>query len=142
MARIKKSITIDAPVEKVFEYLSIPENMMEWWPNVIAIRDVAGSGEGQSWSFDYKMIGLRFTSKARVTASSVNADRFVESKGGISAKWRWYFRSVGTRTHLRWVMDYTIPVPVLGKVGEALILRRNERVARFAMVNIKERMEN
>ena len=141
MPRIRKSITINAPVEKVFEYISNPENMPEWWSNVTAIRDVTGCGELQSWTFDYKMMGLHFTGMAKVTRSRLNYERRVESKGGMVANWYWEFRPVDGGTQLRWVIDYTIPIPVLGKVGELLIMRRNERVARFAMTNIKERME-
>lgn len=141
MPRIRKSITINAPVEKVFEYISNPENMLEWQSNVTGIRNVTGHGEGQTWTWDYKMMGLHFTGMAKVTRSRLNFERRVESKGGIEAKWLWEFRPVNGVTQLRWVTDYTIPVPVLGKVGELFILRRNERVARFAMTNIKRRME-
>ena len=141
MPRIKKRITINAPVEKVFEYISNPENTLEWWPNVSEIQDVTGHGELQSWTFDYKMMGLHFTSKAKVTRSRINYERRVESKGGMESNWRWEFKPVNGGTELRWVIDYTIPIPVLGKVSELFMFRRNRRVARFAMANIKERME-
>jgi len=141
MPRIKSSIKINAPVEKVFEYISNPENMLEWWSNVTAVRDVTGRGESQSWTFDYKMMGLHFTSKAKVTRSTLNYERRVESKGGIESTWDWYLNPMDGGTLLRWVIDYTIPIPVLGKVGELFIRRRNQRVARFSMTNIKRRME-
>ena len=141
MPRITNSITINAPVEKVFEYISNPENMLEWWSNVTNIRDITGRGEGQSWTFDYKMMGLHFTSKAKVTRSRLNTERRVESKGGMDANWDWYFNRVDGGAQLRWVIDYTIPIPVLGKVGELFMIRRNKRVARFAMTSIKRRME-
>ena len=115
--------------------------MLEWQPNITGIRDVTGRGESQQWTLDYKMMGLKFTSKAKVTRSRINTERRVESKGGMDASWYWEFIPVDGGTQLRWVIDYTIPIPVLGKVGELLIMRRNERVARFAMTNIKERME-
>jgi uncharacterized membrane protein len=141
MPRIRKTITISAPVEKVFEYISNPENILEWWSNVTAVRDITGRGEDQSWIFDYKMMGLHFTAKAKVTRSRLNYERRVESEGGIDAAWYWEFRDVDGGTQLRWVIDYDIPLPVLGKIGELFIRRRTERVARFSMTNIKERME-
>ena len=141
MPRISQKITINAPVEKVFEYISNPENTLEWWPNVTGLRDMTGSGENQSWTFDYKMMGLHFASKAKVTRSRLNTERRVESKGGMEANWDWYFNRVDGGTQLRWVIDYTIPIPVLGKVGELFMIQRNKRVARFAMTSIKRRME-
>jgi hypothetical protein len=38
-------------------------------------------------------------------------------------------------------LDYTIPVPVLGKLAEQLVLKRNQREADLSMENIKERLE-
>ena len=141
MPMIRKSITINAPVEKVFEYISNPENMLEWWPNVTAIRDVTRHGEKQMWTWDYKMMGLHFTGTAKVTCSRLNYERRVESKGGMEAEWYWGFSPVDGGTQLRWVIDYTIPMPVLGKVSELFMMQRNRRVARMVMTNIKERME-
>jgi len=42
---------------------------------------------------------------------------------------------------LNLVVEYTIPVPVLGKLGERMVLRQNEREADQAMANIKAKME-
>jgi hypothetical protein len=38
-------------------------------------------------------------------------------------------------------VDYTIPVPVLGKLVEKLVVKRNQRDADTWVENIKERME-
>ena len=37
--------------------------------------------------------------------------------------------------------EYTIPVPVLGKLAEKLVLKRNRRESDMSMENIKERLE-
>ena len=39
MATVKKSIKINAPVEKVFEYLT-PENLPEIWPSLVEVKNV------------------------------------------------------------------------------------------------------
>jgi hypothetical protein len=38
-------------------------------------------------------------------------------------------------------VDYTIPVPVLGKLAEKLVLKRNQREMVLNNQNIKERLE-
>ncbi|MFC1864824.1 SRPBCC family protein [Chloroflexota bacterium] len=141
MSKITKSIIINAPKEKVFEYMSNPENMLEWNPSITGIRDVTGRGELQRWIWDYKMMGLAFTGKAEVTRSTLNTDRVVKSTGGILSTWTWRLKSEAGGTRLELEIDYTIPIPVLGKVGEMLIVQRNERVINMAMANIKEKME-
>ena len=39
-------------------------------------------------------------------------------------------------------IEYTIPIPVLGKVAERLVLAQNEREANLAIENIKSRLES
>jgi uncharacterized membrane protein len=141
MPRVRSGITINAPVEKVFEYISNPENIMEWWSNVTSVRDIAGKGEQQTWTFNYKVMGLGFTAKAKVIRSRLNYERRVESEGGMDANWYWEFRPADGGTQLRWVIDYELPLPVLGKIGELIITHRMERITRFSLANIKERME-
>jgi hypothetical protein len=38
--------------------------------------------------------------------------------------------------------ETTIPIPVLGKLTEAFVLKQNEREANLAMANIKARLES
>jgi len=46
MATIKRSITINATVEKVYNYLTDPKNDPEWIPGMIEVKDLAGSDAG------------------------------------------------------------------------------------------------
>jgi hypothetical protein len=65
----------------------------------------------------------------------------VESKGGIASTWTWMFAPEEGGTKVNLTVEYTIPVPVLGKLGEALILKQNEREADTAMANLKAKLE-
>ncbi len=51
------------------------------------------------------------------------------------------FKAEAGRTRLHLLVEYTIPVPVLGKVIERLVLRLNEREAASAIANLKEILE-
>ena len=46
MAKVERRFTINAPIEKVFSYITDPANEMEYIPSVIDIRDIAGKGVG------------------------------------------------------------------------------------------------
>jgi uncharacterized membrane protein len=48
MARVEKTITIDAPIEKVFEYWTEPINLLEFWPSMVEVSDVQPSPHGGS----------------------------------------------------------------------------------------------
>jgi uncharacterized protein YndB with AHSA1/START domain len=40
MAKLEKSITINAPAEKVFGYINVPTNLPEIWPSMVEAKDV------------------------------------------------------------------------------------------------------
>ena len=53
----------------------------------------------------------------------------------------WASRQYEGGTKLDLQIDYTIPVPVLGKLAEKLVLKRHQRDADTSMENLKERLE-
>ena len=40
MVKIEKSITINAPVKKVFEYFCKTELLPEWMPGMVEVKDI------------------------------------------------------------------------------------------------------
>ena len=142
MARIERSITINAPVEKVFTYITDPKNELETVPGITDIRDIKGQGVGQRYSWTYKMMGISLKGKSEVIEYEPNERYITNSTGGIISTWIWTVRPKGDGTQLNLVVEYTIPVPVIGKVGERLVLRQNEREADLAMATLKDRLES
>jgi len=141
MAKVEKSITINAPVEKVFAYIEDPMNQLEYLPSIVEVKDVTGQGVGAHYRWAYKMAGLRFEGETTMTEYTPNERIVVETKGGIASTWSWTLTSVDGGTEVGLTVEYTIPVPVLGKLGEALVLKQNEREAGTAMANIKAKLE-
>ena len=141
MAKVEASITINTPIEKVFAYLDDPTNCMDFIPSMTEIRDVTGQGVGQKWGWTYKMMGLPLKGEAEVTEYIRNERCVVKTTGGIISTWALTFKRGSGETRLNLVVEYTIPVPVLGKLVEGLVLRLNQREAEFAVANLKERLE-
>jgi len=141
MAKIEKSITINAPVEEVFAYVDDPMSQLEYLPSMVEVKDVTGQGVGAHFRWTYKMAGLRFEGETTMTEYTPNERMVVQSKGGIVSTWNWTFTPEDGGTKINLTVEYTIPVPVLGKLGEALILKQNEREADQAMANIKAKLE-
>lgn len=141
MAKVSRSIILKAPVDKVFQYISNPVNEMEFIPSITDIRDVQGQGVGDKYGWTYKMMGISLQGESEII-ESVASKRYVnKSTGGIVSTWTWTFEPEGDGTRLGITVDYTIPVPVLGKVGERLVLRQTEREADYAMDNLKDILE-
>lgn len=141
MAKVEGSITINAPIEKVFSYLDDPTNCMDFIPSMTEIRDITGQGVGQKWRWTYKMMGLPLQGEARVIEYIRNKRCVVKTTGGILSTWTLTFKRESGGIRLNLVVEYTIPVPVLGKLGEGLVFRLNQREAEYAIAILKERLE-
>lgn len=141
MAKVERTIIINAPVEKVFAYIEDPMLMPEWLPGMIEAKDVTGQGVETHFRWLYKMSGLRFEGETTVSEHIPNERIVTQSKGGIVSTWTWTFQPHDGGTEMNLVLEYTVPVPVLGKLAETLVLRQNEREADQAMANIKAKVE-
>ncbi len=141
MAKVERSITINAPVEKVFNYLADPMTQPEWLPSMMEVKDVSGSGVGQHFRWTYKMAGVLLEGETTVTEYIPNERIVSQIKGGVTSTWIQSFKTQDGGTMMELDIEYTIPVPVLGKLAEKIVLKRNEREADLAMANIKEKME-
>jgi hypothetical protein len=102
---------------------------------------VTGQGVGRSFGWTYKLLGLRYEGESAFTEHIPNERTAYQSKGGIVSTWTFSFEPHESGTKLNLVVEYTIPVPVLGKFAEGMVLNQNEREANLAMANIKARME-
>jgi uncharacterized membrane protein len=142
MAKLQKSITIDAPVEKVFAYLSDPNNLPEIWPSMVEIKDVqpAPAG-GYNFGWVYKMAGMRFEGASETTEETPNQRTVTKSTKGIESHFIWTYQPEGDGTKLTVDIEYTVPVPLLGKLAEAFIIKQNEQEADTLLANLKSRME-
>jgi coenzyme Q-binding protein COQ10 len=141
MAKVERSMTVNAPVEKVFAYIANPANEMEWFASISDIRDIKGQGVGQRYGYTFKMAGLPLKGESEVLEYVPNQRYVTKSRGGISSTWTWTFRPENGSTKVNVVVEYSIPVPVLGKVGEKLALGQIEREADVAAANIKAILE-
>ena len=141
MAKVQKTISINAPVEKVFSYIENPMNTPDWVPSMVEVRDVIGSGVGQNYRWTYKMAGVRMQGESTITEHVPNERRVMHSKGGVVSTWDFNLESQDDGTKLTVDIEYSIPVPVLGKLAEKLVLKRNEREADLAMANLKDNVE-
>ncbi len=141
MAKIERNVVIRVPVEKVFSYISDPMKLLEWLPSLFDIRNVTGEGVDQQFSWTYKMMGIPFKGAASYTEYKPRERIVIETTGNIHSSWTFTFKPQGDMTLANLEINYTIPMPLLGKLGERLILRQNEREAELAVANIKERLE-
>ena len=140
MAKVDKEIWIEAPLEKIFGYISQPSNMPEFWHSLMEIKDVQRlTNGGYSARWVYKMLGVRFEGEAEYTQIVPNQFFVIETKGGVQSTIAWTVRSWENKTRVTLTIDYKVPVPLLGKLAEFIILRMNEQEADLIMANLQAR---
>ena len=142
MAKLEKSITINAPAEKMFDYITVPTNMPEVWPSMLEAKDVQRlSNGGHSFRWVYKMAGMRFEGTTEDIECIANERLVSETKGGIESTITWMLQPKAGGTKMTFVAEYNVPIPLLGKLAEAFIVRQNEHEAEALLANLKARME-
>ena len=142
MKQIKKNVRINAPVARVYEYLTQPTNFLEIWPSMIEVTNVTRSADG-SHSFDwvYKMAGMRFNGHSETASVSKNRSVETHTTKGIKNTFRWVFDSKDDTTEIHLQVEYELPIPLLGKLAESFLVKVNERECETLLHNLKERME-
>jgi len=88
------------------------------------------------------MAGIRLNGETERTEDIPNKRIVDKSKGAIQSTWTYSLEPHGDMTHLDLDVDYTIPIPVVGKVAEKFVLRLNEREAEMDAQNLKDRLES
>ena len=141
MPTINSSTKIKAPVDKVFAYVTDPTNLAEWMVGITEVKDVTGSGVGQHHHWTYKMVGVPLHGKTTITEHVPNERFATKSEGGATSIFTFTFAPHEGGTKLNMNVDYTIPIPVLGKLAEQLVLKRNQRDMDVSMENLKDNME-
>jgi uncharacterized membrane protein len=139
MPTIRKSIAIRAPVDQVFEYVGDPRNLPEIWPSLVAVRNVESHPTGNSFDWDYKLMGLRIHGHTDPVELVKNARLVSRSVTGIPNTFRWIYGRRGDETEVTLEVDYE--VPVLGWLALGIVGRVNEREAHLVLTNLKRRME-
>ena len=141
MPTLNTSTNINAPVEKVFEYVTDPMKLPEWMVGITGVTDVTGSGVGQHHHWTYKMVGVPLHGETTISEHVPNERWVTDSKGTADSVFTFTFAPHEGGTKLNVDIDYTIPIPVLGRLAEKLVLKRNQRDMDTSLENLKDAME-
>ncbi len=142
MPKIEKTITIKAAVEEVFAYIANPIHEPEWQINLMSIHDVTGEGVGQHYRWQFKMAGILLHGESTVTEFVPNRRYANQSKGGAISTWTSTFDPHGSGTQWTLAVEYLVPIPVLGKIAEAVLVRQNEQGLELSMNAVKDKLEH
>ena len=141
MVSWKNSIVIHAPTDRVFAYVDDPQNLVEWLPGMMEIRDVLGKGAGQQQGWTYKMAGLLLHGEAAVVEYEEGRKSVHQTIGTIHSDFAYTVESHDEGSLLTLQVEYSVPIPVLGKLAERIVVRRNARDFEIALEYVKATLD-
>jgi len=143
MVKVERSILLNAPVEQVFDYMADVHSNVEYIPGMIDVRDIQETPDyvGTHFKWTYKMAGIKFDGETTVLEWEQYKRVVTDSKGGIKAKWYFTFGREAAGSKLSIAVEYEVPMPVLGKLAEAVVRRQNEKELELTLSNVKARVE-
>lgn len=141
MISYENSIVVAAPASTVFAYVGDFSTHTSWFPGLAEVSDVVGSGEGQQCEWMYRMVGVPLRGQAVMVESVSNWRATFQTIGMLDAMITSIVEPCEGGTKLTFRIEYTIPLPVLGRVAENLTVRRMERDFSSALLNVKDLAE-
>jgi ligand-binding SRPBCC domain-containing protein len=156
MTTIQNQIKINAPVERVFEYYTNPDNIKESWPRDIVKESENVSGQKSEEGSEMKITGEYMGKKDEMTLEVVQKEqnkRLVtkQTKEGPFQRWKniQEFQSSGsgnttTTTLVNHIINYELPTT--GKIANVLTGSQAENKIRQgieqAAQTVKQRLES
>lgn len=144
MSEIKQSIVINAPVSKVFEFVTNPANWPRYVTNLMDIKDMSPDipAKGSTFTFQYKIMGFKVEGKGTVTENvkDKSFDLSFESVVPIKESYDFVDRGDGT-TEFFFNLQYEVPGYILAVANKLLIEKLNAIEAKNVLQKIKAECE-
>ncbi|MFC1984742.1 SRPBCC family protein, partial [Chloroflexota bacterium] len=138
MITIGEAVTVNVPVDKIFSYVSTPNNLPKFWPSLVEVTDVQSLPKGgYKARYVYKMAGMHFKGTGEYTKIVPDKSLVIVASGGISSVLEWTFRRQASRTRVGLIANYEIPIPLLGKLAEVVVKKMNEQELNFMLANLR-----
>jgi uncharacterized membrane protein len=147
MSRVKESIFIAAPPEKVHDFASDVSKWSTWFVGLGQAESVEGDNTpGTVIKQSYHFLGMRFPITTTVTENRADADGSYHWKGtnegGIPGWNAWDYEPKDGGTLVTAEIEYAVPGSVVGKVADRLFVERNqERSLRHTLEHLKQLTE-
>jgi len=148
LTRIEKSIVIEAPVEKVFDFATDLDNFVKTQPpemeTTVLSRDKGPDRVGFKAKVRAKAGGKVWETEDETTELVKNKRRVMRQKSGTLKKMETTDLFEPTEKGTRWtlVLEYELPYSLLGKVVDKLKVRKDiEKSMDYSMKKTKELIE-
>jgi ligand-binding SRPBCC domain-containing protein len=137
MAHTTKSIKINAPVERVFDYVTSPENWTTYVTSLVDVRNVSDESPraGTTFEWTYRMLGLNFDGRGSVVEFEKNRKFAMAMEGSFPIRETFVFEEDSGVTTIRFDIKYDVPGKVLGVISNSSVVEKMNKKEAAAVLN-------
>jgi len=137
-----KTITIKAPLATVFDFLKEPKNRIVIWPNVTDVTDIRTlPNGGYRFRCTHELAGLSLRCISDDIECISNQCIVTRIKGGVQGTIVFTFQPDGKCARVSVETSWTVPLPLLRTLAEAVIMNQNDFEAESLLLNLKSCVE-
>ena len=143
MAIVQRNVQIKASPQETMALLSDASRWPDWYPGMTEI-DIAAPfpDEGGKVVFKVKSAGVSMSITETVLEFQPGKLQLLQMNGMMSGRARWELTPEGDGTRLTTTFDYALQGGVLGKIADALLVKRmNAKSLGEALHNFKALVE-
>jgi ligand-binding SRPBCC domain-containing protein len=131
MATITKSVVINAPLEKVFDFVSSPDNWTRYVTSLVKVDNLSDIPikPGTTFNWTYRILGMDFDGEGRVLEYEKNQKFSMRMEGAFPITETYIFEGDDKRTTLTVNIEYELPGKLLGVLADRMVVEK---------LNIKE----
>ena len=148
MTKIEKSIIINAPIKKVFAFVTDPNNFARAQPpetqTKVLSRPEGPLAVGRSWRMSMKAAGQLYEWENEITEVIENQKVSGRQKGGAFKKLEWTqsFEPSDGSTKFSFAAEYEMPYSLFGKIIDKLkVEKETNKNFDYFIKKIKELIE-
>ncbi|MDH3226444.1 MAG: SRPBCC family protein [Thermoleophilia bacterium] len=143
MAIVQRSVQIKASPQETMALLSDAGRWPDWYPGMTEINIVGPfPEEGSKVAFKVKSAGMSMPITETVLDYQPGKLQLLQMEGMLSGRARWELTPEGNGTRLTTTFDYALKGGVVGKIADALMVKRmNGKSLEEALNNFKALVE-
>jgi uncharacterized protein YndB with AHSA1/START domain len=143
MAIVQREVQIKASPQVTMALLSDASRWPDWYPGMTEIDIAAPFPEqGGTVAFKVKSAGMSMSVTETVLDYQPDKLQLLQMEGMLSGRARWELTPEGDGTRLTTTFDYVLPAGAVGKIADALIVKRmNGKSLEEALKNFKALVE-
>ena len=136
-SRITRTILINAPLNKVFEYVTNPANWTRYVTSLVDVRNISDRNlkPGSTYEWTYRMLGVNLDGLGKIIEFRKNKNFALEMEGSFPIRETFHFDGDGNSTSLKFEIRYDVPGKVLGVIANRLVIEKLNVKEAVAILN-------